>query len=486
MPNVTYVKPELTEAKKAYQIIEDCLDGEMAVKKRGDAYLPRPNAADTSEENKKRYEAYICRAVFSNYSRRTLSALVGQIFMREPVLTIPPKLNPISTDASGTGMSLDQSAKRACFQVIGIGRLGIMVDYPKTPNGTTKADLNTGLVRPSIVTYRAQHIINWRTMVRKSKTILQMVVIWENYNASDDMFEEEFKDQYRVLRIGKDGFCLIEVYRETTTGWEVHETSYPTFADGSRLDELPFQFVGSETNDASIDPPPMLDIAVLNIGHYRNSADYEEVCFICGQATPVLTGITFEWNRDVLKDRVEFGSRAAIPLPVGGDAKLLQAEQNSMPFEAMEHKERQMVALGARLVQNQKTQRTATETDAETAAESSIVSTSARNVSLAYTWALKLCAKFVGVPDTDVEYKLSSEYDLTRLTPEELAQFISLYTAELMTFEEVRDLLLKAGLATQTVEEAVTSVKNMRTKLPPIEIETETQINKNTAPKNGE
>ena len=46
---------------------------------------------------------------------------------------------------------------------------------------------------------------------------------------------------------------------------------------------IPFQFLGSENNDTSIDDSPLYDMAEVNIGHYRNSADYEEAAYRSGE-----------------------------------------------------------------------------------------------------------------------------------------------------------------------------------------------------------
>ena len=64
MPNVAFVRPELTKLLPLYYKIRDVLAGEMTVKDAGQKYLPMPNAADQSKENRARYQAYKERAVF--------------------------------------------------------------------------------------------------------------------------------------------------------------------------------------------------------------------------------------------------------------------------------------------------------------------------------------------------------------------------------------------------------------------------------------
>jgi hypothetical protein len=62
----------------------------------------------------------------------------------------------------------------------------------------------------------------------------------------------------------------------------------PKRGDGEAWNYIPFTFVGSVNNDETPDLPPLYDLAVLNVAHYRNSADYEESCYMVGQPTPYL------------------------------------------------------------------------------------------------------------------------------------------------------------------------------------------------------
>ena len=350
MPNVAFIRPELSKLLPLYILIRDCISGEPTIKGAQTVYLPMPNAEDTSKENKARYDSYLKRAVFYNVTRRTLNGLVGQVFMRDPVVKVPSLLNPVIENASGTGVSLTQQSKKTLSLTLAYSRAGLLVDYPEVPEGgASVADLEAGRVRPTITTYAPQEIINWRLTERGAEEILSLVVLAEAYCFADDGFEMKNAAQFRVLKLDENGEYVMELWQEPQpTSWDGSKTPKGNFqlskvlrprgADGLPLREIPFMFVGSENNDSSPDNPNLYDLASLNIAHYRNSADYEEACYVVGQPTPVLTGLTEEWVKDVLKGTVAFGSRGGIPLPVGGDAKLLQATENTMIKEAMEAK----------------------------------------------------------------------------------------------------------------------------------------------------
>lgn len=104
--------------------------------------------------------------------------------------------------------------------------------------------------------------------------------------------------------------------------------------------EIPFVFFGANDNDESIDDAPLYDLAVLNLAHYRNSADYEEGNFISGQPSLFITGLTKEWVSDIVNqgNPIRLGARTANILGSGANAFLLQTDANSGLYEAMQDK----------------------------------------------------------------------------------------------------------------------------------------------------
>lgn len=461
MTNVTYVRPEVANAMDNWTLLRDCLAGQAAIKSRRTVYLPMPNAADQSAENKARYEAYLTRAMFYNVTARTLRGLLGQVFSRDSIINLPDSLKALQVDTEGTGVSLEQQAKNALSSVLTFGRAGLLADYPVAKEPATKADVTTGKIRPLIKLYRPEDIINWRTSLYGAKTKLSLVVLRECYDSEDDGFEITQEEQFRVLRLNENGQYTVTIYRGVTgtnkaaeyikDGEEIVVKDF----SGKPFEDIPFQFIGSENNNSELDPPPMLDLAVLNIAHYRNSADYEDSCFMVGQPTPWASGLTEQWVKDVLKGEIQLGSRGFLPLPADASAGLIQAEGNTMVFEAMQHKERQMVALGAKLVEQAEVQRTATEAGQEEAAESSALSSAVKNVSSAYTQALRDAGRFVATfADSTIEFELNSDFDLSRMTPDERRQLISEWQADAISFTEMRWNLKRGGVAYLDDEEA--------------------------------
>lgn len=489
-PKVNYYRAEVNSLLPVYFMIRDAIEGEFAIKgmigtqnayyaagagngglpltttniivARALRYLPQPNATDQSAANIERYKAYVLRAVFYNATGRTLEGMAGQIFLRDPQVTLPTELEIMRDNADGSGLTLDQTANRCVRHCIAYGRAGVLVDYPVTNGTVTAKDVSDGTIRPTLIVYNPWDVINWRIEMRGAKKVLTFLVLREVIDEEgDDGFQLSTYEQYRVLSLDPNtGDHLVELYSTTKSGFTQTATYSPTDAKGKPLKEIPFHFVGSENNDVLPNKPPLYDLASLNISHYRNSADYEESCFIVGQPTPVLSGLSEDWVKTVLGGTVTLGSRAAIPLPVGAKAELLQAKPNSMPIEAMKLKEDQMVSLGAKLVKLQKTAKTATEQIIETTSESSPLANISKNVSAAMVWALGIAADFVGAAKDKLEYTLNKDFDLTSMTADDQNAVIKQWQSAAISFSEMRTVLRRAGIATLEDEDAKTEIQD--------------------------
>lgn len=471
---VEYCRPEYHEMLPYWERIRATVEGEDSVKLLGEKILPRPNPSDTTPENQQRYQGYLTRAVFYNVSGRTLDGLTGFVFQKEPTVEVPSTLKSIESNVDGSGVTLNQQAKEALRLNLSLGRAGLLVDYPKVERATSKQQLDDGKVSPAIVLYEPEDITNWRTSTIGSKVMLDLLVLRENLakQKEGDEFALASEIQYRVLTRDDQG-VKGRIFVKKGDGSYEHDPAkdyIPVDSKGKPLTIIPWTFIGAENNDAAIDEPPLLDLVNLNLAHFRNSADHEESCYMVGQPTPWLAGLTQTWVDDVLKGKVHLGARAMIPLPVGAQAGLLQAEPNSMPFEAMKHKELQMVALGAKLVEQKEVQRTATEAGMDHAGEVSTLSSCAVNVFLAYKTALGFAGEFVGAETTNIEFELGEPLNLVGIDAQKATAIMALLNGRLIDFEEARWQLKKAGWAWKDDKEVQdnTAAGEFDTIVPPV------------------
>lgn len=453
-PNVKYIRDDLKRMTKLWKSIRIAILGSEIVKQNAKDYVPHPdNTTKGTQEGRDRYDAYISRAVWYGATASTIDGMLGQIFSRDPVYTGPQNtLDMLMEDVDGSGVSMNQQARDACMDGLSIGRGGLFTDYTYTGDtGSTAEDIARGVSRPYIKYFQAEDILNWRQKWVDGVKKTTLVVLHEEVDMEDDGYEIVKDHIWRELRL-IDGVYHQCVWIERNGALLQGPWTTPTKSDGSTFSEIPFAVFGSKNNDLEVDAPPIRDIVELNYAHFRNSADYEESCFICGQPTLFMAGLNQHWVENVLKGAVVIGSRSAVPLPTGAQPYLLQAQANTMIKEAMDQKERQMVALGAKLIDSDKTQRTFGEASMEASAQNSVLSRVSRNVSDAYTKALSWAGEFMGITE-DLEYELNTDFDVSKMSPEELQSVVSAWQSNAISFTEMRWQIKKGGRGYQDDED---------------------------------
>ena len=453
--NVDYVLPEVEKARPGWSLIRDCLDGQDAVKEAGIKYLPMPNPTDQSPENIARYEAYKTRGVFVNMVGRTLGGMVGTAFSKPPIATLPEGLMSLYENIDGGAVSMDQQARQVLSDALSVGRCGLLTDYPTTKGAVTRDKINSGEVRPVIQFYFAEDVINWRYTVTNSLRLLTLLVLRESYEVDGDEFKRDTAVQYRVLRLA-NGAASTQVYRDGATGLQPISAPVPILQhDGKPFAYIPFEFVGSRNNDGGIDESPMRALSDLNIAHYRNSCDFEQMVFILGSPTTVIAGLSQSWVDEVLKGKVVMGSTSALLLPEGATAEYLQVNESQLALTAMEHKEKLAISIGAKLVNEGAVQRTAKEATMDDASEQSTLLSAVVNVNAAYKRSLESAALFAGIALTeDAGYELNTDFEIMQLDQASLAARVKMWTDGAITFTECRSILRRAGIATLEDEDA--------------------------------
>lgn len=441
--DVTYQRSEYDSALPRWELVEDCCRGQSAVKAKTVKYLPRPNPLDESPEAEARYDDYVTRAVFYNAAGRTEQGLVGMAFRLAPTLEAPATLDYIKTDIDGAGLSIYQQSQTTLEGVLRCGLYGLLVDYPKTGMPASVADMQSGGIRASVVAYPAKSIVNWRTQKVGGIHMLSLVVLREDAEVVDG-FGIDCVEQYRVLKL--DGFYSVEIWRKNEKGeWVIFETDTPLNSAGRPWAEIPFAFVGAKNNDTSIDDAPLYDLAEINIAHYRNSAEYEDTTFMCGQVQPVVSGVDESWVKLLKEQGVKIGSRTLFPLPVNGKFEFVQAQPNALPIEAMKHKEDQMIALGAQLIINGGQIRTATEANSNTNMNTSVLALCVSNVSEAYTKCLGWMAQFMGATGNAI-YTMTQDFIEQKLDPQLLTALVAAWQSGQLPQGDLWSQLRKYGV----------------------------------------
>lgn len=447
MSDVTFQRQDFNDALADWQLVSDVCEGQRKVKGKKDQYLPLLNGDDRSRDAEIRYLRYLDRAVFYNATGRTLEGLVGAVFKNDPVLKVPASLDYVKSNVDGQGISIAQQAKDTIAEVLKKGRHALYVDYPTTQGATTVSQRASGEFNATIKSIRADSVVNWKTTSKGSRIMLSLVVMKEvSEEDTEDGFGLDQIDQYRVLSLFQDVY-VVEIWRKDDSGtWFIHDLYQPLDGTGKPWNEIPFTFVGAENNDSAIDKAPLLDLANLNIAHYRNSADYEDSAFFVGQVQPFITELDEEWRDWLEKNGIVIGSRVPILLPKGSIFGYAQAEPNMISFEAMKHKEEQMKSLGARLLEKGLAVKTATQANSENASEHSVLSLVVSNVTEAYWQCIEWVARFMNTSEA-VEFSINTEFVDHNLDPQVLTALVSAWqTGKLVSQHDIWKYLKKVGV----------------------------------------
>ncbi|APC14564.1 hypothetical protein BLL42_01995 [Pseudomonas frederiksbergensis] len=431
--DASFKRADYTEVLDRWATVRDVCAGQHRVVSR----LPCINSHDKSPENADRNKAYRERAVFKNATGHTRNGLLGLAFHKDPTLTVPKKLEYLQDNANGSGVSIYQQSQGVLEKVLEAGRHGLYVDYHQDDGAGGHS---------VILTYCAEDIINWRTGMVNGHYVLTLVVLRETPEVEDG-FGFKTIEQYRELALETEGF-VCRVWRrsgpENGGPLAVVEEHFPTGVKG-RLKEIPFTFVGAQNNDPSIDESPLYDIAMINLGHYRNSADYEDSVFWCGQAQPWISGLTESWVKLLEEKGVYVGSRAPMLLPVNGAFGYAQPLPNTLVKEAMADKNQMMIELGARMVVASLSSKTATEARGDQSASTSVLAGCVANISEAYTRAIMWCGQYMGVTDK-VAYQVNQEFVELTADPQMITALVGLWQNGGFAKADLRAYLRKLGL----------------------------------------
>lgn len=432
--------PQYEENIESWKKIEDV----TRLKNLGD-YLIKLNPLDVSEENKQRNQQYKKRAIFYAITQQTTAGMLGLLYKKEPEIDLMSGLEYLKENADGAGNSLYQQSQGLSDDIVRKSRAGLYVTFPRTEGAVSRADIQSGLTVATIHRVPAESVTNWRTITVGAKTFLSMIVMKEKSEVSQG-YKHETVDQYRELFLDDSLTYGERIWRKgDRDDWIVWDEYYPRNASGSTMDRIPFTFVGGENNDPDVDHPNMLGLTELNIGHYRNSADWEDSIWYAGQPQPWMSAVS-ESHLDMMKEHNMYvGSRNVLGVPEGGQFGFAAAPPNPVVREAMKDKVDLMIQLGARMIQPGSVAKTAEQSGGEREIQHSVLSLIAQNISEAYVKALQWAAEYMGT-DGEIDFELNQDFVDPKADPQELTAVMAGFIQGSMPQSDYVAYMKKRGL----------------------------------------
>lgn len=413
--DITVKHPSYLGFADAWRLMRDAVEGEDAIKIRGEIYLPMKSgivAIKDAEVKSAAYSAYKMRAEFPELVAPTIRGSVGTMLDQPATINLPAGLEPLRERATRDGLTLDALHRRIAMELMTTGRYGILP-------GITAAGL------PYLAGYVAESIINWDSTEGEA----DYVVLDESGKVRDrDTGAWGEEEQFRECLLDEGRF-ISRVWTKGEGGWSIAEEQPAANRRREPIDFLPFVFI--DTNDLTAEPDdvPLYGLARLAVRIYRLDADYTFALHMTSEPTPVAIG--FDDPAQAAKDGhvpTTIGSSKLWLLPKGGDAKYLEfsgpgLEQQAKAIAATLER---AVVFGAQILTD--SQRTAESGEAirlrlgnQTSTLKNIAMTSAAGLEK----ALKNVARWMGENPDEVEVKPVLDFFDRQLSAQDITAIVA-------------------------------------------------------------
>ena len=425
--------------------VRDCYGGRDAVLKAGNKYVPDLPGVKEIEKN----NAYRARGNFYNALTRTVQGMVGAIFQEAPEVEIPEKT--YLDDMTLTNIPFEMFSQEVCREVVLTARYGVLIDMPAVES------LNN---RPYCVGYKAEDIINWTVQRINGVQTLTRVVLKECVYEPDpkDEYTSLEIEQYRVLTL-VGGQCLVQLYRQDPNDkskYLAYGVASIPMRRGQPLDFLPFVFICAENTTPEIEEPPLINLADVNLGHWRNSVDYEYGLHLVALPTPWVAGAK---NSGEGSEPMKIGPSVVWELDLQGSAGMLEFSGEGLKAieSAMEEKKKQMAVLGSRMLEDSaQVQETASAVRMRHAGETASLRTIAQSLEVGFMLVLQIMTWWTttaDVPaDTDVTVELNKEYLNVKASAQEITAALQALQAGKISFETWWNILMTGGWGREGIE----------------------------------
>jgi hypothetical protein len=337
------VHPDYRYWSPIWRTIRDADIGEVEIKRNATKYLPKLQGHDNDQ-----YRSYLSRAVFFNMTAKTLNALYGTLFRRNPKITgLPKALMEASKKLTKDGVSLHLTAKIAAKEILAMGRYGMMVDADPTGRG-----------KPYVACYTTENILDWQmSEINGMQRLIRVVLREVFYRRKDHLSPYNYISRFRILVLNElpDGDYVYEqhIYEDRDLNGVPDYKALPDeiitpTVRGEPLNYIPFIAVGPFTNDPDVQKPPILDIVTLNLSHYQSYAQLEQGRFFT--ANPVYWTSGGSPNDD--SGEYYVGPDVVWELGKDGSAGVIEfTGQGLTSLEtALTQKENQISAIGGRMM----------------------------------------------------------------------------------------------------------------------------------------
>ena len=460
-----YLHPDYVFEKPNWDMLRDIIQGERRIKERGTDYLP----ALVSEKAGTSYEDYKGRATFVNMTGRTISGLVGTVFRR------PVKVDNVDKswleDVTSDGLHFNLFCKKACIEAVAIGRIGILVDMDQAGE------------RPYLCEYIAENILSWKTKSINGRKVPVYVLLREIVDStpmltdrdsiSPDNYSMKLQARYRSLYLDDQGIYRQQIFFEEQIRDEYGHNIQVLVADGEPITPtrggVPFRYIpmvciGPSQPTFDVQKSPVLDIAFLNISHYRSSAQLEHGRFFT--ALPVYY-VPVQGSGD--QAEYDIGPSVVWEVPEGTKPGILEYFGTGLKnlADSLVEKEEAIASLGGRIMGISPAAAAESETiyKMKQVNEMSILLNITESMSAGMTQVLRWLLDWQRLDADDVSVRFNQDFNALQIQARELRAIAVMYQSGILPIGEVFRVLQDSGfiddaLTLPEFEEQLNNIKN--------------------------
>jgi hypothetical protein len=306
-PNLpSYLHPDAADYQGDLQMLLDCWNGLRGCERQ---YLPQE-----TKEPRQAHAARVKRTTFDNRYKPAIKDYAGILSVFLLNKDAPKSVNENKNNIDQMGNDLwtflneaDQMALRDAWCVV-------LVEFPKKDKSIqSNDDFLQSKRRPYLVIVERQNVINWEYSWVDGKPILSLLVIREIKLERISSYGHKLEIYYRVLTPGMHQvFQLVETERGKYQVIQVDETE-------TTLLQIPAVYYSVESGAPFSATAPLMNLAQLNLEHYRKRSDLSEILHKCNLPVPVRKGLIRGGSTDQPKTPLIIGPNSYIDLPHDGD-----------------------------------------------------------------------------------------------------------------------------------------------------------------------
>jgi hypothetical protein len=422
----------------AWEVVSALMGGTATMRAAGQRFLP----VEPSEEPIE-WEARLARTTLDPYYKDGVTNTVSKVFAKELQFSnVPVALKLHLEDIDQQQRNSTQFAAEVFAEAVNYGVSYLLVDYPNPdePFANRAQELAAGF-RPYWARISPLNLLDVRSASFNGAERLSLFRYSEQIPelALDGVSEvlttqiREYKQER--LENGEAGAVTFTVYRKVNTNWTVYSTGELS------LDAVPIACVYTNRTGFYLGRPPLMDLAELNIEHWRKRSDLNNIIHICNVPFMLATG--FGGGMDP-----ETGMPAKeIKISV---RKLIQTKNDSADIKWIEHAgstintalddlarlEARMERLSSSLVTGRSGTPTATATAINAAEANADLKQMALALQDAINTALFFTAGYLGLPSYG-KCEVNTSFSVDFVSDTTFAQVLELFALGLIDREVV-------------------------------------------------